>query len=440
MIIKVEHLTKVYNLYNSPKDRIKEALSPFRKKYHIPFYALKDVSFHVEKGECFGIIGRNGSGKSTLLKIIAGVITPTSGEIRVGGRVSALLELGAGFNPEMTGIENIYLNATILGYKKEEIDRKLNEIIEFADIGNFIYQPVKMYSSGMFARLAFAVAINVEPDVLIVDEVLSVGDAAFQRKCFAKMEELKKRGITILFVSHDERTIVEFCNRVLFLHQGKKVIEGDPKMVVSLYSKVSNSPQIYIESIREEFNKKLNKQKRYNKNKKISKVKRLNENNMLEYFDNKLVSKSAVYYEEKGARISDVGIFTLNGKKVNVLVHGRKYVYSYKVDFFEDKQNVQFGMVIKTISGLGLGGAVYPGVNKYINNISSGTSVRVKWHFNALLNSFEYFLNAGVLILDEHGMYYAHRILDSYLFKILPIENNIITDFVDFDFHPEIVL
>ena len=199
--IKVSNLTKIYKLYDKPMDRLKESLHPLKKNYHKDFYALNDVSFEVKKGETVGIIGKNGAGKSTLLKIITGVLTPTSGDVQVNGRIASLLELGAGFNPEYTGIENIYLQGTLMGFGHEEMAAKVDEILAFADIGDFIHQSVKMYSSGMFARLAFAVAINVDPDILIVDEALSVGDAAFQNKCIRKMEEIGDKGITILFVS-----------------------------------------------------------------------------------------------------------------------------------------------------------------------------------------------------------------------------------------------
>ena len=218
--IKVSHLTKVYKLYEKPIDRLKESLHPLKKQYHKDFYALNDVSFEIKKGETVGIIGKNGAGKSTLLKIITGVLTPSSGHVHTNGRISSLLELGAGFNPEYTGVENIYLQGTLMGYSKEEMEAKIDEILVFADIGDFVYQPVKSYSSGMFARLAFAVAINVEPDILIVDEAWSVGDAAFQNKCIRKMEEIGKKGITILFVSHDTQTINKFCNNVIWFNDG----------------------------------------------------------------------------------------------------------------------------------------------------------------------------------------------------------------------------
>ena len=233
--IKVSHLTKIYKLYDKPIDRLKESLYPLKKKYHKEFYALNDVSFEIKKGETVGIIGKNGAGKSTLLKIITGVLTPSSGHVHVNGRIASLLELGAGFNPEYTGVENIYLQGTLMGYSKEEMEAKIDEILAFADIGDFVYQPVKSYSSGMFARLAFAVAINVDPDILIVDEALSVGDAAFQNKCIRKMEEIGKKGITILFVSHDTQTINKFCNRAIWLNGGIIKEQGKPELILENY-------------------------------------------------------------------------------------------------------------------------------------------------------------------------------------------------------------
>lgn len=233
--IKVSHLTKVYKLYDKPIDRLKESLHPLKKQYHKDFYALNDVSFEIKKGETVGIIGKNGAGKSTLLKIITGVLTPSSGHVHTNGRISSLLELGAGFNPEYTGIENIYFQGTLMGYTKEEMEKKIDEILAFADIGDFVYQSVKMYSSGMFARLAFAVAVNVEPDILIVDEALSVGDAKFQNKCVRKMEEISQKGITILFVSHDIQTINKFCTQAIWIHDGVIKEKGIPNKLLENY-------------------------------------------------------------------------------------------------------------------------------------------------------------------------------------------------------------
>ncbi|MBO4338038.1 MAG: ABC transporter ATP-binding protein, partial [Lachnospiraceae bacterium] len=236
--IRVTDLNKIYRLYDNPRDRLIESLGLSKKVRSREHHALKDVSFSIKKGESVGIIGTNGSGKSTILKIITGVLTKTSGELYVDGRISALLELGAGFNMEYTGIQNVYLNGTMMGFTNEEIDKRLPDILEFADIGEFADQPVKTYSSGMFVRLAFAVAINIDPEILIVDEALSVGDVFFQMKCFHKFEEFQKQGKTILFVSHDLSAISKYCDRVILLNKGVKLSEGNPKDMVNMYKKV----------------------------------------------------------------------------------------------------------------------------------------------------------------------------------------------------------
>ena len=236
--ISVNDVSKMYKLYDNPMDRLKESLGLSRKKKYKEHYALNHVSFQVHKGETVGIIGTNGSGKSTILKIITGVLSPTGGEVSVNGRLSALLELGAGFNGEYSGLENVYLNGSIIGFSREEIDAKLQSILDFADIGEFIHQPVKTYSSGMFVRLAFAVAINIDPEILIVDEALSVGDVFFQAKCYRKFEEFKEMGKTILFVSHDLSSIGKYCDRVVLLNKGEKLAEGGAKEMVNLYRRV----------------------------------------------------------------------------------------------------------------------------------------------------------------------------------------------------------
>lgn len=234
--ISVEHLAKAYRLYHVPIDRLKEVVHPLRKKYFREFHALNDVNFEVRRGDTLGIIGRNGSGKSTLLKIIAGVLTPTSGNVEVNGKVSALLELGTGFNPELTGIENVYFSGTIMGFSKGEMDAKVDDILSFADIGKFIYQPVKTYSSGMFVRLAFAVAINVDPEILIIDEALSVGDMRFSMKCLRKMKDLIGRGTSAIFVSHDMVSVMNFCREVVWLHDGRIFQKGNPKRITTNYA------------------------------------------------------------------------------------------------------------------------------------------------------------------------------------------------------------
>ena len=233
--ITVTDVSKVYKLYDRPIDRLKESLNPFHKEYHKKFYALNNLSFQVKKGETVGIIGTNGSGKSTILKIITGVLSPTTGKVKVDGVISALLELGAGFNSDYTGIENIYMNGTMMGISRKQMEAKLPDILEFADIGDFVYQPVKTYSSGMFVRLAFALAINVEPEILIVDEILAVGDEEFQHKSKQRMMELMSGGTTVLFVSHSIPQIREMCHRVLWLDHGSVRMLGDAKEVCDQY-------------------------------------------------------------------------------------------------------------------------------------------------------------------------------------------------------------
>jgi len=234
-IIELEDVSKIYHLYQSPMDRMKEGLSLTRKSYHKDHVVLDGFNLKIRRGESVGFVGRNGAGKSTLLKLVTGVLTPTSGQVRTKGKVAALLELGAGFNMEYTGIENIFLNGRMMGYTKAQMQERVQSIIDFADIGEFINQPVKTYSSGMFARLAFAVSINVSPDILIVDEVLSVGDTRFQLKCIDKMQELKAQGTTILFVSHATEQIKRFCTRGIWMKDGKIEADGDASEVIDLY-------------------------------------------------------------------------------------------------------------------------------------------------------------------------------------------------------------
>lgn len=420
--IKVQNLTKTYKLYDKPIDRLKESLHPLKKKYHKDFYALNDVSFEIKKGETVGIIGKNGSGKSTLLKIITGVLTPTSGRVTIHGKISAILELGAGFNPEMTGLENIYLNTSINGMNKAQTDKKIDEIVAFAELGEFIHQPIKTYSSGMKARLAFAVSINVEPDILIVDEALSVGDSAFQRKCFAKMEEIRAKGATILFVSHSEGSIVSLCNRAIWISNGNQIIDGTPKLVTGLYMKYINENKIDKSKIEKEYEA-LTNNKEEKETKKENKIEVNNPTNetpstsgIEEFYNPALKPTSTIYYEEKGAKISDVKIITLDGKEVNVLTQGKEYIYSYKVNPFQILEKVQFGFLIKRKDGVNLGGGAFPSKDKYLDILEKKVEVRIK--FICSLNDGEYFFNCGVLSLIDNKIDYSHRIIDAYIIKV----------------------
>ncbi|MCP1309709.1 ABC transporter ATP-binding protein [Paenibacillus tyrfis] len=335
--IKIANVSKLYNLYEKPIDRMKEALSYNKKKYHKEFYALRDISFDVKKGETIGIVGKNGSGKSTLLKIITGVLHPTSGSVEVNGRVSALLELGAGFNFEYTGIENIYLNGTIMNFSKEEMDKKLPEIIDFADIGDFINQPVKNYSSGMFARLAFSVAISIEPEILIVDEALSVGDIFFQNKCYKKFEELQNKGVTILFVSHEISAIKKYCNRVLWISSGKQVDFGDKDDVCIRY-----------------YNEEIN-----NRNKKTEETQLLEDSiayGKANLNDNERKSFPKFIYNNEvgGTKEAEILAFQIKdslGQETTFLESGLTYTIHIVGSFQKDFKNVLFGITLETLNG-----------------------------------------------------------------------------------------
>jgi len=335
--IKVENITKTYRLYDNHADRVKEAFHPLRKKYHHNFNALINVDFQVRKGESLGIIGRNGSGKSTLLQIICGILQPTAGKVLVNGRISALLELGTGFNPEFTGIQNVYINGSIFGLTREEIDARFDSIAAFADIGDFINQPVKSYSSGMVVRLAFAVAISIDPDILVVDEALAVGDEAFQRKCFSKIQAFKENGVTIIFVSHSGSAILELCDKAVLLDNGELLMDSKPKKVVSHYHKLIFAPDDQVLLLREKIkiaqtNDIIDTNEiTINKDQKNLEKEPTNAS----YFDPNMKSQSEVRYEQHGAKIELPHICTLDGKQVNVLCRGMQYRYRYSVQFTE---------------------------------------------------------------------------------------------------------
>jgi lipopolysaccharide transport system ATP-binding protein len=456
--IRVEALSKRYEIYATPRDRLKQFVLPrlrrlagqSQRQYFSDFWALKDISFEIKKGEVVGIIGRNGSGKSTLLQIICGTLAPTSGSIQTQGRVAALLELGSGFNPEFTGRENVYLNATVLGLTHAEIDSRFADIAAFADIGTFIEQPVKTYSSGMMVRLAFAVAINVDPEILIVDEALSVGDELFQRKCFSRIEAIRASGATILFVSHSGSTVVELCDRAILLDAGECLCIGLPKQIVGRYQKLLFAPEHKREAIRRQIRRSDELAQTATSEASaqsgfadvISHLDTPTEHavSIKEDFDPHLVPSSTIEYESSGARISRPAVQTLAGEKVNLLVRGRTYRYVYTVDFSESICNVRFGMLIKTTSGIELGGATSDrtAVNG-IAIVNQGDSIRVEYQFKCLLNAGLYFLNAGVSG-DRHGSnMHLHRVIDACCFRVLNDTDGHMTGIVDFACFPEII-
>ena len=393
--ILVDQVSKVYKLYENPMDRLKESLGFTKKKKYKEHYALNKVSFEVKRGETVGIIGTNGSGKSTVLKIITGVLNPSAGRIQVNGRISALLELGAGFNMEYSGLENVYLNGTMIGFSREEIDARLDDILTFADIGEFINQPVKTYSSGMFVRLAFAVAINIDPEILIVDEALSVGDVFFQAKCYRKFEEFKKMGKTILIVSHDLGSISKYCDKVVLLNKGEKMAEGQPKEIVDLYKKVLVGQAEETGGETAAFDTEDGED---GKEKRWTKPFALNPNR-LEYGD-------------KRAQIIDFTLMDSQGNITNTIEKGTVFRILFRIRFHEKINEPIFAYTFKNIRGTEI-----TGTNTMFEKVDvlpgdSGHMATVSFEQEMNLQGGEYLLSLGCTGYEGGEFVVYHRLYD----------------------------
>ncbi len=453
--VSIEHLSKCYQIYDTPRDRLKQFVLPRvhslvgqkPRRYFREFWALKDVSLKIQKGETVGIIGRNGSGKSTLLQMICGTLNPTYGKVQANGRVAALLELGSGFNSEFTGRENVYMNAAILGLDREEIEARFDEIAAFADIGDFLEQPVKSYSSGMVVRLAFAVQAMVDPDILVVDEALAVGDEFFQRKCFSRIETLRNNGTTILFVSHSGATIIELCDRAVLLDAGDLLTVGPPKRVVTQYQTLLYAPVPRREAVRNSIAAKSegeasNTEKSdvdpgvvsTSAQQELGQTNQMDQASLEESFDPSFVPRSDIIFEPRGAQIVAAAITTPNGRQVNGLVRGKSYRFKYEVSFDRTVTNVRFGMLIKTATGMPLGGGLSaPSLVGGIAIVDAGTRYSVEYSFSCYLNPGVYFLNAGVFGCDgSPEEVLLHRKADVLAFRVLPIVGNCATEIVDF--------
>lgn len=405
--IKIEHLSKMYKLYDKPIDRLKESLGLTKKKLFYEHYALNDINFIINKGETVGIIGTNGAGKSTILKIITGVLNPTEGTVVVDGRISALLELGAGFNQEYTGIQNIYLNGTMMGFSKEEIDKRVDEIIKFADIGEFINQPVKTYSSGMFVRLAFAVAINIDPEILIVDEALSVGDVFFQAKCYRKFEEFKTQGKTILFVSHDLGSISKYCDRVILLNKGTKLCEGDPKEVLDIYKKV------LVNQLDDQDTKQEEQQE-------------TKQENITSTWKEMLsINPDTNEYGSKLAEIIDFSIEDKNNIITNNINKGEEFILRMKVQFNEIIQDPIFAFTIKDLKGTDITGTntMLEKVNTTITKIGEIRNIEFKQKMN--LQGGEYLLSLGCTGYMDGDFTVYHRLYDVCNITVISDKNSV---------------
>lgn len=445
--IQVKSLSKCFHIYEQPRHRLLQLFSSLigrlfnakSKKYYREYWALKNISLSIPRGQTVGIIGRNGSGKSTLLQIICGTLAPTEGEVETSGRVAALLELGSGFNPEFSGRENVYLNGSILGLSKEEVDRRFDAIVNFADIGEYIDQPVKTYSSGMSVRLAFAVAINVDPEILIVDEALSVGDELFQRKCFSRIEEIRKKGATILFVSHSGGTIIDLCDRAILIDAGDMLADGSPKEVVGKYQKLLYAAEDSRNEIRELIKGGGGVEQLLIAQESIQAEAETVDS--VDSFDPGLAPVSTISYEARGAEISDASIFNARGDRVNNISRGVTYFYRYTVSFSVAAELVRFGMLIKTVSGNEIGGAISAAnVADGIQYVVRERCINVEFSFRCMLNPGVYFLNAGVTGVIDGVDTYLHRLLDVASFRVIHEDGCLSTSLVDFGCIPKIEL
>ena len=414
-VIEVSSVSKSFALCDSPLDLLKKHL--FNKGNFEYFNALNQVSFSAMKGETIGIVGHNGSGKSTLLQIIAGTMTPTHGYARIKGRVAALLELGSGFNPDFTGHENIFFNARLIGLTQAEIEQRYEDIVEFSGIKAFIHRPVKTYSSGMLLRLAFSVIINTEPDVLIVDEALAVGDDAFQRKCHARLKQLQANGATLLFVSHSAGQVIDLCDRAILLDRGDVLMTGEPKQVVHNYHKLLH---ITDKKERDAFRQQILSGQISTAAPSLNEAKGKSDNGQL---DTQIQPLSTVWYQSSGAIISNPHIQNEVGNTVNLLESRAKYEYCFSVDFEQEAFEVGFGMLIKMVNGTEIAGATtVRNHEKRIPYVAAGQKVEVKFKFSCDLKNGTYFLNCGCSAIKNGERVFLHRGVDAAMFIV--IEDN----------------
>ena len=440
LAIHVDRVSKVYKLYRRNRDRLIESLGLTKKKLSTPHYALKDVSLDIYKGETVGIIGTNGSGKSTILKIITGVLHETSGTVQVNGRISALLELGAGFNMEYNGIENIYLNGTMIGFSEKEIDEKLQDILDFAEIGDFVYQPVKTYSSGMFVRLAFALAINVDPEILIVDEALSVGDVFFQSKCYRRMEEIRKKGTTILMVTHDMGSIIKYCDKVVLLHKGEFIAEGPAGKVVDMYKKIlagkledlraelaaekASENGDAVELLKEKSSAQTDTEK--NEGTEMSDFSggmNLSHTGLMR--DQLAINTDRTEYGDGRAEIYDLGLLDARGNVTNLLLKGETFTIKECIRFHADIQTPIFTYTIKDKKGTELTGTntMFEGAD--IKPVKNGDEYTVEFTQKMNLQGGEYLLSMSCTGFEqgEHVVY--HRLYDVTNITVISNKNTV---------------
>jgi len=422
--IEAIELSKCYRLYNKPSERLKQAMPWQKEKLYREFWALRDINFRLDRGKTLGVIGRNGSGKSTLLQLICGTLTPTTGRVKINGRIGALLELGSGFNPEFTGLENVRMNAAVLGLKEKEIKNKLEAILEFAGIGEFINQPVKQYSSGMVVRLAFAVQAHIDPTILVVDEALAVGDELFQKKCFARLEKLKQAGTSILLVSHSCAQINQHCDQVLLLHKGQPKLMGDPHRVTALYQRLGQASD-------EEWNEVIKKEeKEYNEmnylhnnsdekteNREENQYKQIN-NKIKPHLDKGMKAESTITYPAKGITIELIEVTTEAGDPINTMPHGTDFKVIIKYKCEKSFEAIRFGCFIANNNGAKVTGQSFPNLNRKSISAKKNEISLISFNYRGGLWPGYYFIGAGVAEANSSGLF-LHRIIDAVAIRII---------------------
>ena len=417
LAIQAQGLGKCYRIFSSPRARLLQAVWGERRRLYREFWALRDVSFSLGRGQTLGVVGRNGSGKSTLLQLLCGTLTPTLGSIQVNGRVGALLELGSGFNPEFSGRENIYLNGAVLGLSQREIDDRLDDILAFADIGEFIEQPVKTYSSGMAVRLAFAVQAHIDPDILVVDEALAVGDELFQRKCYSRLERLKQNGTSILLVTHSCPQIIQHCDQAMLLHRGQLRLLGEPQRVTTFYQQLANADDARWDAV-------------------LSAEAADSEEPSLQ--DPDLEPSTTVVHQSEGAEITDVQIEAADGNPRNLIPFGEGFQLRFHYRATRHFPALQFGCHIASTSGQRITGAVYPCMAGEGQAVQAGDVWEIVFRFGKGLMPGTYFVGGGIWQCHDTGTF-VHRVVDYRALKVLATGSHVHIGLCDLSAAPAVL-
>ena len=432
--LEVKNLSKCYRVFSKPRDRLLQSVIGERRKLYQESWALRDVSFQLERGQTLGVVGRNGSGKSTLLQLICGTLAPSFGTIVAKGRIAALLELGSGFNPEFSGMENVYLNGVLLGLSRKSVEMRIDDILSFADIGDYVFQPVKTYSSGMALRLAFAVQAMLDPEILIVDEALAVGDERFQKKCYTHLEKLRDQGTSILLVTHSCPTIVQQCDQALLLHQGQARLIGKPKVVTTVYQRMSGGAAAQWSEQLEELARRLEneaKDQELRSEEEERESKGFHQSSNVDHggYDPDLVPASKVIYPDRGARIEDLEVISTSETTINLIPQDSRFDVKLKCYAEEAQKAVRINCFLTNASGIKISGQIWPTSPPFYEDIRAGEELEVRFCFDARLAPGIYFITAG--LKQQHGERYIHRIVDAAAIRILGDNTRRTVGFVD---------